>query len=409
MPPTVPSAAAPPVPTAPQPRLSPAVLALSASTFALGFAEFVAVSLVPSVAADTGLSAAAVGLMIGIYALGVSIGAPLLSVWWAGRARPQVLAGCMGLFALANVWTAATADLTPLLVSRLLAGLMHGVVLALASATAAAAAGPGRAGSAIALVFAGLTAALVVGVPLGTWAAGRLPWQSVFFTIAAIAALGAWALLHHTPGVAATPPHDARVWRATLGDGATRRALLVTALTYTGSFTGFTYISVLLMRQTGLDAAGVAVLFALYGVSAALGNAGGGRWVDRVGSRVAAMSVIGGVALVQLGALLGAASVPAMAAVMALWGWASFAAVPVLQKTVLMAAQRQPRASAELASGLNIAAFNVGIALGASLGAWALQRSVEVSLLVACVPLAFAAALAAGFSPATGDHVFSGD
>ncbi len=139
--------------------MSLALFALSACTFALGFAEFVAVSLVPSIAAGTHLSVGSVGMMIGIYAIGVSIGAPTLSALLAHAPRRRVLATSMLVFAAGNLSTAMTMSLPMLLGSRFLAGLMHGVVLALASSTAAAAVGPERSGNAIATVFGGLPAA----------------------------------------------------------------------------------------------------------------------------------------------------------------------------------------------------------------------------------------------------------
>jgi predicted MFS family arabinose efflux permease len=163
----------------------------------------VAVSLVPSIAASTGLSVASVGMMIGIYAIGVSIGAPVLSAMVARMPRRGVLAAAMIVFAAANATTGLVTALPFLLFSRFLAGLMHGVVLTLAASTAASEAGPERSGSAIALVFAGLTVALMLGVPLGTLAGGYFPWSDVFFAIALIGALGATALLRFSPnGVA---------------------------------------------------------------------------------------------------------------------------------------------------------------------------------------------------------------
>ncbi|SDP27335.1 Major Facilitator Superfamily protein [Rhodoferax sp. OV413] len=169
--------------------MSPALLALSAGTFALGFAEFVAVSLVPAIAADTGLGLGEVGLVVGVYAIGVSIGAPVLSAWLAPASRRRVLAVSMLLFAVGNAVTALSSSLPLLLGSRLLAGLMHGVVLALAASTAASAAGPARSGQAIATVFGGLTLALVLGVPLGTLASGTVRWQFIFGAIALLSAV----------------------------------------------------------------------------------------------------------------------------------------------------------------------------------------------------------------------------
>ena len=380
--------------------MSPALLALSASTFALGFAEFVAVSLVPAMAAGTGLSLGAVGLVVGVYAIGVSIGAPVLSAWLAPAPRRRVLAVSMLLFAVGNAVTAFSSSLPLLLGSRLLAGLMHGVVLALAASTAASAAGPARSGQAIATVFGGLTLALVLGVPLGTLASGTVRWQFIFGAIALLSVVSAVALLRWAPA-STTPAGLPRpsVW-ATVSDLPTLLPVATTALAYAGSFTGFTYIAVLLAQSTHLGAQGITAMFALFGVSAAVGNTLGGRFVDRVGSRSAALWVVGGLVLALVGAALVAASAPAMAAVMVVWGLASFGAVPVLQKTVLVAAQHNPAGSPELASGMNIAAFNLGIAVGSVAGGIASAHSPQMPMWVGLVPLFFAAILATRLAPA---------
>ena len=376
--------------------MSPALLALSICTFALGFAEFVAVSLVPSIATSTHLSVGSVGMMIGIYAIGVSIGAPTLSALLARAPRRGVLAVSMLLFALGNITTAMTVSLPLLLGSRLLAGLMHGVVLALASSTAAATVGPERSGNAIATVFGGLTVALMLGVPLGTFAGAHFQWQDVFIAIALIGAVSAAALMLFTPAHAPASrdsgPRPSIM--ATVTDLATLHPVLITALAYAGSFTGFTYISVLLEQTTHLSAAGVTGMFVLYGVSAALGNALGGRLVDRAGSRRASLTVIGGLLVALGGAYLGGTSVIVMSAVMVIWGLSSFGAVPIFQKTVLVAAQNNRVGSPEVASGMNIAAFNIGIAVGSVIGGLVSAHSNEAPMLAGLFPLIFAGLLA---------------
>lgn len=373
--------------------MSLALLALSACTFALGFAEFVAVSLVPSIAAGTHLSVGSVGMMIGIYAIGVSIGAPTLSAILARAPRRRVLATSMLLFAFGNLTSALTTSLPMLLGSRLLAGLMHGVVLALASSTAAAAVGPERSGNAIATVFGGLTVALMLGVPLGTLAGGYFRWQDVFIAIAFIGSVSSTALMLFTPAVVgartAVAADKPSVW-ATVSDTATLQSVATTALTYAGSFTGFTYVSVLLQQVTHLSASGITGMFALYGVSAALGNAIGGRFVDSVGSRLASCTVVAGLVVALGGAYLGGPSTVAMSGVMIVWGLASFAAVPILQKTVLVAAQQNRSGSPEVASGMSIAAFNVGIAVGSVLGGFASKHSPDAPMLAALLPLILA-------------------
>ncbi|KQN52142.1 hypothetical protein ASE93_03085 [Serratia sp. Leaf50] len=383
--------------------MSLALFALSLCTFALGLAEFVAVSLVPAVAAGTHLNVSSVGMMIGIYAIGVSIGAPTLSALLAKSPRKTVLAVCMLVFAAGNIGTALTSSMAMLLLTRFIAGLMHGVVIALAASTAASAVSQEKSGNAIATVFAGLTVALMLGVPLGTLAGSHFAWQDVFFTLGGISIAAAIAVLFFMPKVTIKVENinepSISVW-STLTDRQILHPVVITALTYAGSFTGFTYISVLLAQNTHLGASGITGMFAIFGVAAAIGNALGGRFVDAMGSRAAAITVIAGIGLALVNASLFSSSTLAMSAVMAVWGIASFGAVPIMQKTVFVMAQGNPVASPEVASGMNIAAFNVGIAAGSILGGIASLYSATVPMVVGLLPLLLAALFAIAIRPA---------
>jgi len=383
--------------------MSLALFALSLCTFALGLAEFVAVSLVPAVAAGTHLNVSSVGMMIGIYAIGVSIGAPTLSALLAKSPRKTVLAVCMLVFAAGNIGTALTSSMAMLLLTRFIAGLMHGVVIALAASTAASAVSQEKSGNAIATVFAGLTVALMLGVPLGTLAGSHFAWQDVFFTLGGISIAAAIAVLFFMPKVTIKVENinepSISVW-STLTDRQILHPVVITALTYAGSFTGFTYISVLLAQNTHLGASGITGMFAIFGVAAAIGNALGGRFVDAMGSRAAAITVIAGIGLALVTASLFSSSTLAMSAVMAVWGIASFGAVPIMQKTVFVMAQGNPVASPEVASGMNIAAFNVGIAAGSILGGIASLYSATVPMVVGLLPLLLAALFAIAIRPA---------
>jgi predicted MFS family arabinose efflux permease len=215
--------------------------------------------------------------------------------------------------------------------------------------------------------------------------------------IAVIAMLGAGMLALSMPsmGSGAAPVPQVRAMAAgTVTDRAILYSTAITALAYTGSFTGFTYVSVLLERQTHLGAAGITAMFTLYGVAAAVGNALGGRFMDRVGARQASLSVLGTLALALAGAWAFAGSAAAMGAVMVAWGAASFGAVPVLQTAVLLAAKRNPATSPEIASGMNIAAFNLGITAGSAIGGYVSLASVQMPMLAGLVPLAAGAAMA---------------
>lgn len=234
-------------------------------------------------------------------------------------------------------------------------------------------------------------------VPLGTFAGSHFAWQYAFIAIAMIATLGAGMLAFFMQSTenAATAASDVRTGAAgTVSDRTILYSTAITALAYTGSFTGFTYVSVLLERQTHLGAAGITAMFTLYGVAAAAGNALGGRFMDRVGARHASLAVFAALALALGGAWAGAGSATAMAVVMVVSGAASFGAVPALQTAVLLAAKRNPAASPEIASGMNIAAFNLGITAGSAIGGYVSLVSVQMPMLAGLVPLAAGAVMA---------------
>lgn len=371
--------------------MSVILFALSLCTFALGLAEFVAVSLVPAIAHSLNINVSSAGLMIGIYAIGVSIGAPVLSAALAGVTRRHVLAGSMLIFAISNLVTAYVPSLSALLISRLVAGLMHGVLLALAASSASASVSPAYRGRAISTVFAGLTLALMIGVPLGTFAGNVFKWEYVFVAIAIVGLVGALLTEVFTPSVNTDDEgHQSTAIpvSGTLLNRAILHRVLITALGYAGSFTGFTYISVLLEQETQLSGRGISGMFFLFGVFAMIGNYFGGQLVDKAGSRRASLLVIVAIAIALMGAYLGAKSQVIMAVVMSLWGLASFSAVPVFQRTVLAAAE--VNGSSELASGMNIAGFNIGIAVGSALGGAASHVSSVSPMAFGLIPLLLA-------------------
>lgn len=380
--------------------MSVILFALSLCTFALGLAEFVAVSLVPAIAHSLNINVSSAGLMIGIYAIGVSIGAPVLSAALASMTRRHVLAGSMLIFAISNLITAYVPSLSALLISRLTAGLMHGVLLALAASSASASVAPAYRGRAISTVFAGLTLALMIGVPLGTFAGNVFKWEYVFVAIAVIGLVGAVLTEVFTPAVkndGAAPVSSASPVSGTLLNRTILHRVLITALGYAGSFTGFTYISVLLEQETHLYGQGISGMFFLFGLFAMIGNYFGGQLVDKAGSRRASLLVIVAIAVALLGAYSGSASPVIMAVVMSLWGLASFGAVPVFQRTVLAAAEVE--GSPDLASGMNIAGFNIGIAVGSALGGAASHASPVSPMAYGLIPLLLAVLFALLLKP----------
>ncbi|GAA3641917.1 MFS transporter [Lentzea roselyniae] len=343
-----------------------ALLALAISAFAIGTTEFVIMGLLPEVATDLGVSIPSAGLLISGYALGVVIGAPLLTVLGGRLPRKKMLLALMVLFIAGNLLSAVAETYGVLMSGRVVAALAHGAFFGVGSVVAADLVAPQRKASAIALMFTGLTVANVLGVPMGTALGQELGWRSTFW---AVTALGVIGLL----GVLFLVPQQERQAGNLRGELAVFRnpqvwlALLMTALGFAGVFASFTYIAPMMTEVAGFSSGAVTWLLVLFGVGLFAGNLLGGKAADR--SVMKSIVII----LVVLAAILTAFvftahSMPLAAITIVLFGAAGFATVPPLQMRVMQTAEGAPA----LASAANIAAFNLGNAGGAWLGGLAI-------------------------------------
>lgn len=357
------------------PRMPVVIYVFALCAFALGFTEFVTIGLVSTIATDLHASVSHVGMAVTAYALGAVIGAPGLTALASRWPRKGLMLVAMALFTLGNGVVSLAHGLLPLLMARFASGLGHGVFLAVASSVATQLVGRHRAGAAVAWVFGGLTLALALGVPLGTYLGSVWRWQVIFVAVAASGTMGFLGLLVLMP----TYREDVAL-QATAMAGL--KALFnphllagasVTVLAYAGSFALYTYISPLLVQVTHADERTRSLLMLGYGVMAAIGNLWGGRLTDRKGADHAVVQVMIGLALVLCGMGPGAPSLPAMALLIGLLGAFTYAAVPALQARVIGLAHTHAPQAPAVAAGLNIAGFNGGIALGALLGGESLE------------------------------------
>lgn len=346
-----------------------ALLALTLGAYAIGTTEFVIVGLIPTIAADLGVSLPSAGLLVSLYALGVAVGAPVLTALTGRVPRKTLLVALMVLFTLGNVIAWMAPSYSSLIVARVLTGLAHGVFFSIGSIIATSVVPKEKAASAIAIMFTGLTVALVTGVPLGTFIGQHLGWRATFL---AVAALGVIALIGSLLFV---PRNLQRSEPATFGQQlsvlAQPRLLLVyaiTALGYGGTFLSFTYLASILQDVTGFSPNAVSGVLLVYGVSVAIGNLWGGRLADRRGPIPALKLIFGLLALVLFALTFTAHNTWLVLLTVLALGAVAFGNVPGLQVYVVKQAQRFAPQAADVASGLNIAAFNVGIAMGASLG-----------------------------------------
>ncbi|MGB2079492.1 MAG: MFS transporter [Vibrio sp.] len=342
-----------------------ALFALTLSAFAIGTTEFVIVGLIPTMASDLNVSLPSAGLLVSLYALGVAIGAPVLTALTGNWPRKKVLLAVMSLFVIGNIVAWQAPNYESLIIARLLTGLAHGVFFSIGSTIATSLVAKEKAASAIAIMFTGLTVALVTGVPLGTFIGQHFGWESTFL---AVAILGAIAVV----GSALLVPSDLKQPPATSIKDQLKvltkpRLLLVYAITaigYGGSFTAFTYLASILEQISGFDASMIGLLMLIYGVSVTIGNIWGGKLADKKGPIHALTVIFTGLAAVLLALTWTASSPIAVVLTILCWGAFAFGNVPGLQVYVVQIAQKQTPNAVDVASGLNIAAFNVGIALG---------------------------------------------
>lgn len=344
-------------------KLNPPLLALAAGAFGIGVTEFAPMGLLPVIATDLGVSIPTAGLLISAYALGVMLGAPLMTLTTGRVPRRTLLIGLAAIFTIGNLLAAISADYTMLLISRVITSLNHGAFFGVGSIVAASLVPPNRQAGAVAAMFMGLTIANVVGVPLATWAGDDLGWRASFWGIAAIG-MGVMAALRLTlPNLPAPTGGNIAAELRVLGRGPVLAALALTVIGSSAMFTVFTYIAPILREQTHASLGFVTAMLVTYGLGLTLGNWLGGKFADRSVDRTLIVTLASLSAILVAFAVAMPFAVPTSILVF-LWGIASFALVPPLQVRVMGAAGDAPN----LASAMNIGAFNLGNAIGAAVG-----------------------------------------
>ena len=352
-----------------------ALLALTISAFAIGTTEFVIVGLLPTMAADLGVSLTSAGLLVSLYALGVAIGAPVLTALTGKLPRKTLLLALMALFTVGNLVAWQAPSYEALVVARILTGLAHGVFFSIGSTIATGLVPREKAASAIAIMFTGLTVALVTGVPLGTFIGQNYGWRATFL---AVSGLGLIAFIGSALFVPRTITHTAsaslKVQASVLLQPRLLLVYAMTAVGYGGSFIAFTFLAPLLQQVSGFEAGAVALVMLVYGVSVTVGNIWGGKLADQRGAVPALKIIFALLALVLLVLTFTAPHKWLMLATVLAWGAVAFGNVPGLQVYVVKQAERFSPRAVDVASGLNIAAFNVGIAFGAWAGGLIVER-----------------------------------
>ncbi|MFF8908151.1 MFS transporter [Streptomyces olivaceoviridis] len=340
-----------------------ALLALAIGAFGIGTTEFVIMGVLPQVADDFGVSIPTAGWLVSGYALGVVIGAPLLTVLGTRVSRKKMLMFLMGLFIVGNALSAAAPSFGLMLIGRVIASLAHGAFFGIGSVVAADLVAPEKKASAISLMFMGLTVANIVGVPGGTYIGQVAGWRLTFTLVAALGVIGLLGVAKLVPEQGKPRAGNVRAEFAAFRNVQVWLAMAMTVLGYGGVFAAITYITPMMTRVAGYTEGAVTWLLVLFGVGMFLGNLLGGKFADR------AMMPMLFTTLAALAAVLllftATAHNKVLAAItLTLIGALGFATVPPLQKWVLDQASAAPT----LASAANIGAFNLGNALAAWLG-----------------------------------------
>lgn len=339
------------------------LLALAVGAFGIGVTEFAPMGMLPVIAGDLHVSIPAAGLLVSAYAMGVLIGAPLMTLTTGRIDRRTLLIALMGIFTLGNALSAVAGGYWMLMAARVVTSFNHGAFFGVGSVVAASLVPPDKRAGAVAAMFTGLTVATIGGVPAATWVSEAIGWRTAFAGIAGVGAIAMMSLRLALPSLPAAEGGDMRAELRVLTRGPVVMALALTTIGFGGVFTVFTYIVPILRDVTHGSTGYVTAMLMLFGVGATIGNGVGGRLADRSIDR-ALMTMLAIMALTLLTfTVLMQGPVTAAIAIL-IWGISSFAIVPPLQMRVMDAASDAPN----LASAMNIGAFNLGNAIGAALG-----------------------------------------
>lgn len=365
-----------------------AVYALTAGAFGIGTTEFVIMGLLLQVAADLQVSVPLAGLLISGYALGVFVGAPVLTLATRNLPRKQVLILLMAIFTLGNVACALAPSYGLLMAARIVTSLAHGTFFGVGSVVATSLVPAEKKASAIAVMFTGLTIATLLGVPAGAWLGLQFGWRASFWAIALIGVVAMLVLARFVPAdKGANEVAPLRQELAVLADPQVLLGLAMTVLGFGGVFAVFTYIQPILVEITGFSQEAVSPILLLFGVGLIVGNMLGGKLADR-NLPFALVATTAGLAVVLLAMTPALRHPVAVSIFVGLLGAAAFATVAPLQMRVL---DKAGEAGRNLASSLNIAAFNLGNAFGAWLGGVTIDHGPGLGALTwvaAFVPLA---------------------
>jgi DHA1 family inner membrane transport protein len=373
-----------------------ALYALAAATFAIGTTEFVIVGLIPGIASDLGVSIPTAGLLVTLYALSITLGTPIFSALTGGLPRRGLAIALMAVFTACNLSAALSPGYGTLLLSRIVMAVAHGVFFGVGAACATSLVSKSKAGSAVAVMMGGLTVAMVIGVPLGSWIGQLFDWRTPFLIVTGLGMVALLGLIWLLPReISYKPPAPFIAQLSLLGNRRLATMYLLTAVGFGGTFVVFTFLSPLLTDITGVPEETVNIALLLFGGATVVGNLAGGRLTDAIGTRRAMIILLSGLIACFILISLVIHNEMAMFVVIAVWGIFAFAIPPVMQSGVVATAEQVAPDAIGTASGFNIAAFNLGISCGSFIGGQLLKGPGLLAAPYAAIAMAIIALLIA--------------
>lgn len=339
------------------------IFAIALGTFGIGTTEFMPMGLLPVIAEGVNASIPAAGLLISAYAVGVMVGAPLITLYLTKYSHKTSLLALMAVFVVGNLLSAMSVNYETFLVSRIITSLSHGAFFGIGAVVAMNLAPYHKKGSAVASIFLGLTIANIVGVPITTWLGQTFDWRLSFAVTAVLGIVAILGISRSLPAMAPAQKPDVKTELKAIMQPAALRAFATTVMCAGSMFTLYTYITPVMQTLAQATDNTIATMLMLVGIGFTLGNYVSGKITDK-SPDLALFVFLALQVLVLLMFRFTATTTMGAGLTVLLWGTVIFGSGPPLQMQVMKIADQAPG----LASSINIGAFNLGNALGAALG-----------------------------------------
>ncbi|WP_042208222.1 MFS transporter [Paenibacillus durus] len=350
-----------------------ALFSLALSAFAIGTTEFVLVGLLQTVASDLHISITRAGTLISGYAVAIAVGTPLIAILSGKVPKRRFLIILMAVFTLGNLLSAFSYSYHLLMLSRVLTAVAHGVFFAVAATVAMDLVPENKKGTAVSIMFTGLTVATIAGVPLGTYIGQHYGWRATFGVVAALALI---ALVCNFLAIDKIKDQSSTLHLRDIvkiiSNSRILLALLMTALGFGGTFSLFTYLTPILEDISGFSASSVTLLLLVYGIAVAAGNLAGGKIANTHPVKNLRLVFLFQSVALLLQILLLPNKMLTIAGLI-IMGFFAFMMSPGVQAYILALSEKLAPSAKDLASALNISAFNIGIAAGSTLGGYAVD------------------------------------